>query len=34
MMSDEDELYTKVVLLDKIYSFVVQTLLIWDHLDV
>ena len=34
MMSDEDELYIKVVVLDEIYNFVVQTFLIWDHLDV
>jgi len=31
-MSDED--YTKVVVLDKIYNFLVQTFLIWDHLNV
>ena len=34
MMSDEDELYTKVVVHDEIYNFVVQYFLIWDHLDV
>jgi hypothetical protein len=34
MMSNEDELYTKVVVLDDIYNFVLQTFLIWDHLDV
>ena len=33
-MSDEDELYIKVVILDKIYSFVVQIFLIEDRLDV
>jgi len=32
MMSDED--YTKVVVLDKNYNFLVQTFLIWDHLNV
>ena len=34
MMFDEDEFYTKVVVLDEIYNFVVQTFLIWDRLDV
>ena len=34
MMSDEDELYIKVVVLNEIYNFVVQTILIWDRLDV
>ena len=34
MMSDEDELYIKVVVLDEIYNFIVQTFLIWDRLDV
>ena len=34
MMSDEDELYIKVVVLDEIYNFVVQTFLILDSLDV
>ena len=33
-MSDEDELYIKVVVLDEIYNFVVQTFLIWNCLDV
>ena len=33
-MSDEDELYIKVVVLDVIYNFVVQNFLIWDRLDV
>ena len=33
-MSDEDKLYIKVVVLDEIYNFVVQTFLIWDRLDV
>ena len=33
-MSDEDELYIKVVVLDEIYNFVVQTFLIEDRLDV
>ena len=33
-MSDEDELYIKVVVLDDIYNFIVQTFLIWDSLDV
>jgi hypothetical protein len=32
-MSNEDELYIKVLALNEIYNFVVQTLLIWDHLD-
>ena len=32
MMSDED--YAKIVVLDKIYNFLVQTFLIWDHLNV
>ena len=34
MMSDEHELYIKVVVLDEIYNFVVQIFLIWDRLDV
>jgi len=34
MMSDEDELYIKVVVLDEIYIFMVQIFLIWDRLDV
>ena len=34
MMSDEDELYIKVVVLNEIYNFVDQTFLIWDRLDV
>ena len=34
MMSDEDELYIKLIVLDEIYNFVVQSFLIWDHLDV
>ena len=34
MMSDEDELYIKVVVLDDIYNFVVQAFLILDHLDI
>jgi hypothetical protein len=34
MMSDEDELYIKVVVLNEIYNFVIQTFLIWDRLDV
>ena len=34
MMSDEDEFYIKVVVLNEIYNFVVQTILIWDRLDV
>ena len=34
MMSDEYELYIKVVVLDEIYNFVVQTFLISDCLDV
>ena len=34
MMSDEDQLYIKVVVLNEIYNFVVQTILIWDRLDV
>ena len=34
MMSDEGELYIKVVVLDEIYNYVVQTFLIWDRLDV
>jgi hypothetical protein len=34
MMFDEDELYIKLVVLDEIYNFVVQTFLIWDRLDV
>jgi hypothetical protein len=33
-MSDEDELYIKVIVLDEIYNFVFQTFLIWDRLDV
>jgi hypothetical protein len=33
-MSDEDELYTKVVEIGEIYNFVVKTFLIWDRLDV
>ena len=33
-MSDEDELYIKVAVLDEIYNFVFQTFLIWDRLDV
>ena len=33
-MFKEDELYTKTVVLDGIYNFVVQTFLIWDRLDV
>ena len=33
-MSNEDELYIKVVVLDEIYNFVVQTFLIWDCWDV
>ena len=34
MMFDEDELYIKVVVLDEIYNFVIQTFLIFDRLDV
>ena len=34
MMSHEDELYIKVVVLDEIYNFVVYFFLIWDRLDV
>ena len=33
-MSDEDKLYIKVVVLDEIYNFVVQTFLICVRLDV
>ena len=33
-MSDEDELYIKVLVLSEIYNFVVQTFLLWDRLDV
>ena len=33
-MSDEDKLYIKVVVLDEIYNFVVQIVLIWDRLNV
>jgi hypothetical protein len=33
-MSDEDELYIKVIVLDEIYNFVVQTFLILDRSDV
>jgi hypothetical protein len=33
-MSDEDELYTKVVVLNEIYNFVVQMFLTLDFLDV
>ena len=33
-MSDEDELYIKVVVPNEIYNFVVQTFLIWYRLDV
>ena len=34
MMSNDDELYINVVVLDEIYNFEVQTFLIIDHLDV
>jgi hypothetical protein len=34
MMSDEDEIYIKFVVLDEIYNFIVQIFLIWDRLDV
>jgi hypothetical protein len=34
MMSDEEELYIKVVVLDAIYNFVVQTFWILDRLDI
>ena len=34
MMSDQDELYIKVVVLKEIYNFVDQTILIWDRLDI
>ena len=33
-MSDEDKLYIKVIVLDEIYNFVVQTFLIEDRLNV
>ena len=33
-MFDEDEHYIKVVVLDEIYNFVVQTFLIYNRLDV
>ena len=32
MNSDEDKLYMKIVDLDEIYNFVVQTFFIWIHL--
>jgi hypothetical protein len=32
-MSDEDELYIKVVLLNAIFNFVVKAIFIWDRLD-
>jgi hypothetical protein len=32
-MYDKDELYTKVVALDKIYNFVVQNVCIWNRFD-
>ena len=34
MIFDEDEFYIKVVVLDEIYNFVVQTFLIYNRLDV
>ena len=34
MMFDEDKLYIKVVVLNEIYNFLVETFLILDHLDV
>jgi hypothetical protein len=33
MISDEDEFYIKVVVLDEIYNIVIQTFFIWDRLD-
>jgi hypothetical protein len=33
-MFDEDEFYIKVVVLDEIYNFLVQTFLIWDSFNV
>lgn len=32
MKLDEDELYMKIVYLDEIYNFVVQTFFIWSRL--
>jgi hypothetical protein len=34
MMSDKNELYIKVVVLDEIYNICSLNFLIWDHLDV
>ena len=33
MNLDGDKLYMKIVDLDEIYNFVVQTFFIWSHLD-
>jgi hypothetical protein len=34
MMSNDDELYIEVIVLDKIYNLADQTFFIWDILDV
>ena len=31
MMFDEDEFYTKVVVLDEIYNFAVNNFIIWEY---
>ena len=34
MDSDGDKIYTKIIDLDEIYNFVIQTFFIWNHSSV
>ena len=34
MDSDGDKIYTKIIDLDEIYNFVIQTFFIWNHFSV